>query len=108
MFGTPAPAPNFQAPPAPQFGAPAPQAQTAAPAAVDLSPVNQRVDVLTKLVEQQGAELKLVKNINLQILTVLQHMYLTNQQLAQNTQGKDVRSLPDFQGWLQQFIGNPS
>lgn len=108
MFGTPAPAPTFQTPPQPQFGAPATQAQPAAPAVVDLGPVIQRVDALAKIIEAQATELKTVKNINLQILTVLQHMYLTNQQLAQNTQGKDVRSLPDFQGWLQQFIGNPS
>lgn len=102
MFGAPAAFPGFN--PGPQQAAPVPQQQTAA--TVDLTPVIGRIDALAKIIEAQNVELKILKTLSYQAMTVLQHLYLSHPELSKNAVGKNT--LPDFQAWLQQFIGNPS
>lgn len=106
-----APVPTQQfAPQAPQQFAPQgfqPQPTQQAPQAqpqvgVDLTPVIQRVDALGKMVETLGKENAELRHTNLQVLTCLHHLYLSNQGLAAKAEGKNT--LPEFQKYLDQFI----
>jgi hypothetical protein len=57
-----------------------------------------QVDSLTTLVRTQASTIS-------QILVALHHLYLTNPATAQNAAGKNT--LPEFQTYLQQYVGNP-
>jgi hypothetical protein len=113
------PVQQFQQPQVPQgFQAPVPQApQPQAPAhqqpvSVDLTPVFQRIDAIGGIVSALGKELGDVKQAladskmrELQMLTVLQHLYLSHPQLGPSV--ADKRTLPEFQAYLSQFVGTP-
>jgi hypothetical protein len=58
---------------------------------------------LKALVGQLQSQVQAVTNIALQTLCALHHIYLTNPQTAQATQGK-ANSLPEFQAFLNNYL----
>jgi hypothetical protein len=118
QFAAPPPQ-GFQPPQqAPQQSFAPPAAQAAPQAAgVDLTPllakidslggaVNQLLEVVSgqkAQIEQLAAMVNENKRVGLEALTCLQHMYLTNPQLAPGAAGKNT--LPDFRQFLGQFVG---
>jgi hypothetical protein len=104
-------APAAFSPPAaavPSFQAPV-QQQVAAPVQVDLTPVTEGIKALTAKVESLSSELALTKNLALQSITVLHHLYLTNPSLSGSLAELKEKNgdLPTFQNWLQKFFTSP-
>lgn len=96
------------------------QTAAVAPVQVDLTPVVQRQDATAKMIETLGSQINNLaagfaeqRNFSLQLLTMMHHMYLVTpalqpqQQPGQPAPTPLPRTLPEFQAWLQKFIGVP-